>query len=325
MKKVIYTLLLFPLLAVAQDKIITTKSQAIENEKDKVAAEITTIRTDSSGVKRFVNWEKFNKIGLDFNQAAFVNWNSGGSNSVSGLLAINLNRNYTRDHVNWKNEFIFRYGINSQQGRETRKTDDIIQLNSNFGYRSSDVSNWFYSSKFSFTTQATNGYSYPDTTTPISTFFAPAYMFLGVGAEYALKEKQFSVYISPLTQKTTLVLDQDLANAGAYGVIKGKKSRTEVGFFVSSLWKNEILKNVVLENRVSLYSDYLNKFGNIDVDWQLKLDFTVNQYVRANIFGHLIYDDDIKTKQDIDGVQVSAGPKVQLKQILGIGVVYEFK
>lgn len=145
------------------------------------------------------------------------------------------------------------------------------------------------------------------------------------------------IYLSPITQKTTLVLDQTLADLGSYGVEKaiyddlgnkikdGKRSRTEMGFFLKTSWKNEIMKNVIMENRLGLYSDYLKNFGNIDIDWQLKFDLIVNQYVRANVLMHLVYDDDIKARKDVDGVQQIVGPRIQLKQILGIGVTYEFK
>jgi hypothetical protein len=51
---------------------------------------------------------------------------------------------------------------------------------------------------------------------------------------------------------------------------------------------------------------------------------TVNQYVKANIGTHIVYDDDIKSKEEESGVQVIKGPKVQLKQLLGVGVVYQF-
>ena len=73
-----------------------------------------------------------------------------------------------------------------------------------------------------------------------------------------------------------------------------------------------------------LYSDYINNFGNIDIDYDFLLDLVVNQYVRASIGARIIYDDDIKAKKDIDGKQVTVGPKVQLKQMLGVGLVYAF-
>jgi hypothetical protein len=73
-----------------------------------------------------------------------------------------------------------------------------------------------------------------------------------------------------------------------------------------------------------LYSDYINHFGNIDIDNDLVLDFVVNQYVRATIGARIIYDDDINAKEDIEGKQVTVGPKMQLKQQLGVGLVYTF-
>ncbi len=282
------------------------------------------------------NWSKENKVGLDISQISFVNWNAGGNNSVSGLLRGQFIRTYTKDNINWKNELIARYGINKQESQEARKTDDQVSFNSTFGYKRDTISNWYYAGKFNFNTQFANGYAYPNTDLAISKPFAPAYTFLGVGAEYSRKDLNFNLYLSPLTQKTTMVFDQRLANQGAFGVDKaiydefgnlvreGKNIRNETGFLITSQWKKAVFENINLETRASLYSDYLNNFGNIDIDWQLQLEMTVNKYVKANLGTHLIYDDDIKSKEEVDGVQITRGPKVQLKQILGIGIVYEF-
>ncbi|UOX34538.1 DUF3078 domain-containing protein [Flavobacterium sediminilitoris] len=282
-------------------------------------------------------WKKSNKIGLDISQITFVNWNAGGNNSVSGLFKGNFIREYSKKNLNWKNELIFRYGINKQEGREVRKTDDQIQINSTIGFRKDTVSNWFYSGKFNFNTQFANGYSYPNTEFAISKPFAPAYFFIGIGSEYSRKDLNLNVYLSPLTQKTTLVLDRRLANQGAFGVDaaiydevtgellqNGRKSRTEIGILITNQWEKEIFKNINLEHRASLYSDYLNNFGNIDIDWQLQLNMTINEYVRANIGTHLVYDDDVKAKEEKEGEQIIVGPKVQLKQLLGVGLVYTF-
>ena len=134
----------------------------------------------------------------------------------------------------------------------------------------------------------------------------------------------------------TLVFEQRLANQGAFGVEKalydingdllrkGKKTRTEVGILITNQWKKELYKNIDLEHRISLYSDYANNFGNIDMDWELQFLMVVNEYVKANIGMRLIYDDDIKYKEEIDGVQVTKGPRVQIKQMLGVGIQYKF-
>jgi hypothetical protein len=314
--KALKTLILFVFLVSnqfkAQDKIVTQLPDSISH------------------------WKKIHKFGFDINQISFVNWNAGGNNSISGLLKGELKRIYEHKNTKWHNELLFRYGVNKQDGVALRKTDDALAFNSTFGFRKDTISNWFYSAKFNFNTQFTNGYQYPNTEKVISTLFAPAYIFLGIGTEYINKEQKLKIYLSPLTQKTTLVLNQSLANEGAFGVIKavydtngnliskGKKSRNEIGTLITGYHKDEIFKNMFLENRVSFYSDYLNKFGNIDLNWQIQLDLVVNKYVRANIGTHFIYDDDIKAKKEINGEQVTIGPKLQLKQILGVGLTYTF-
>ncbi|WP_445722260.1 DUF3078 domain-containing protein [Flavobacterium sp.] len=282
-------------------------------------------------------WSKSNKVGLDISQITFVNWNAGGNTSISGLAKGNFVREYSKKHLNWKNELIIRYGINKQEGQEVRKTDDQLQINSTFGFKRDTISNLFYSGKLNFNTQFANGYSYPNTENPISKPFAPAYFFLGIGGEYSRKDLNLNVYLSPLTQKTTIVLDRKLSNEGAFGVDpaiidattgevlqNGARSRTEVGILITNQWEKEVFKNINLEHRISLYTDYLNNFGNIDIDWQLQLNMTINEYVRANIGTHIIYDDDIKAKEERDGQQIIVGPKLQLKQLLGVGLVYTF-
>jgi hypothetical protein len=281
-------------------------------------------------------WVQQKAIGFDISQIAFLNWNAGGNSSISGLLKGDFSKKYTRGNVLWNNEMGIRYGINKQEERELRKTDDALSLLSNYGYKTSPNSNWYNTARFNFNTQFTNGYVYPNTETAISRLFAPAYIFLGIGSEYVRKDWDATFYLSPLTLKTTFVLDQRLADAGSFGVDKaifdeegrllrrGRKTRTELGILFNNYWKKEIYKNMIIENRLSLYTDYLNNFGNIDVDWQMQLNMVVNQYVRANIGLHLIYDDDIKAKEEIDGEQVTVGPKLQLKQALGIGVIYTF-
>jgi hypothetical protein len=281
-------------------------------------------------------WSKENKVGLDISQITFVNWNAGGNNSISGLVKGQFIRTYTKENIHWKNELIMRYGINKQESQEVRKTDDQFAFNSTFGYKRDTISNWYYAGKFNFNTQFANGYAYPNIDLAISRPFAPAYAFLGIGAEYSRKDLNLNFYLSPLTQKTTMVFDQRLADQGAFGVEKavydefgtlireGKNIRNETGILVTNQWKREIFENINFENRIALYTDYINNFGNIDVDWQLQLDLTVNQYVKANIRTHLVYDDDIKSKEEEGGVQVIRGPKIQLKQLLGLGVVYQF-
>lgn len=295
------------------------------------------------------NWTRKNQIGFDISEIAFVNWSAGGTSSISGLFKGEFNRTYQKGNHKWVNELIVKYGLNKQDGIELRKTDDAVMLNSTYGFRKDTISNWYYSAKYNFNTQFTNGYNYPNRDIAISKPFAPAYIFLGAGAENSNKKKNRVFYFSPITLKTTLVLDQYLANQGAFGVKKavyevdpldpnnqilvteGQKVKAEFGILLTGYMKSEIYKNVFYENRLSLYTDYLNKFGNVDVDYDTRLDLVVNAYVKANIGVHLVYDDDIKTKKDVvdpttgTTSQVNDGPRAQLRQVLGVGLVYAFQ
>jgi len=287
-----------------------------------------------------MHWTHKNEAGFDLSQVSFVNWNIGGENSISGLLKLRLERRYDKNMLSWDNDLNIRYGINKQEDREMRKTDDIFQFVSTVGYKMSKESKWSYSSKFNFNTQFTNGYAYPDTKVAISHTFAPAYIFLGIGADYSnikkKKNEKINFYLSPLTLKSTIVLNQRLANQGAFGIRKatydangnliekGKLHKTEVGILLANRWKKEIYENITFENQIQFFSDYFNHFGNIDVDWQTQFEFIVNKYVKASISVHLIYDNDVKARKEIAGEMITVGPKIQLKQTLALGIFYSW-
>jgi hypothetical protein len=283
-------------------------------------------------------WTQKNKASFDLSEVAFVNWNSGGSNSISGLLGLKSKLNYRDKFFVWKNNVEVRYGVNKQEARELRKTDDLFEINSNMGYKPDSLSNWFYSARLNFRTQLTNGYNYPNKDEPISRLLAPGYLFLGGGMEYGKNIDKLSFYFSPLTLKATFVLDEDLANIGSFGVtpavldpdgnviIPGEQIRTEVGVLVTNSYEMELAETINVKNQVSLYSDYINNFGNLDLDWRIDFDFKVNSFIRATLGSHLRYDDDVKTQtpSDVEGEFDQAGAKVQWKQFLGVGFAIDF-
>lgn len=281
-------------------------------------------------VKQFVPlsfWNSENQFSVNINEVAFVNWNAGGNNSISGLANLNLTRNYKFGAVSWDNELRLRYGVNAQEDQSLRKTDDFIKYTSVFRYQTDTVSPWYYSVKLNFNTQFSNGFKYPDRENPISSFMAPGYFFIGGGATFQPKDKKFVLYLSPLTQKSTFVLDEMLSNQGAFGVEKGEKLFTELGVLITNTWEKEVLQNILMNHRLTLYTDYINSFGNIDIDWELNFTLKVNQYVNANLGTHVIYDDDIKFDEAIaeDGAVTNSGvTRIQFKQLLGVGFVYKF-
>lgn len=284
-------------------------------------------------------WTKENMLGINLSEVAFVNWNAGGDNAISGLGFLKFVRDYKFRYFKWDNNIELRYGLNAQEGRKIRKTEDVIRLSSNVGYRRDTISNWYYSVQLNFNTQFSNGYKYPDRENPISRFMAPGYLFLGAGTSYISKDQKFNLYMSPITQKSTFVLDQDLADKGAFGVEKaildadgnvitpGENHRLELGILVTHNWDINIAQNVDIKSRLNLYTDYLKSFGNVDVDWELNLKMRVNKYILTTLGTQMIYDDDILFDEVVneDGVVTDPGePKIQFKQVLGVGVAIDF-
>jgi hypothetical protein len=134
-------------------------------------------------------------------------------------------------------------------------------------------------------------------------------------------------------------MDQRLADKGAFGVQKavldedgnvvteGENVFVELGFLITNSWETELVKNVAMEHQISLYTDYLRVFGNVDVDWQLNFNLTVNEYINASINAHMIYDDDVLFDEQIaeDGTVINPGrPRIQFRELLGIGIAYSF-
>ncbi len=101
--------------------------------------------TDSNRKK----WQNINKASLDISEVTFVNWNGGGTNSISGLLGLEFQRNFKKNQMVWENRVVVRYGVNKQQSQDLSKTDDILEIHSRFGFRKNKVLNWYYSANFS--------------------------------------------------------------------------------------------------------------------------------------------------------------------------------
>lgn len=296
---------------------------------------VTTVKRDTTNL----GWRVKNEVGLLLNQVSFTNWNSGGTNSISGIITGKSAAKFKKKKWFWSSDLNLRYGLNKQEGNGVKKTEDVFELNSSIVYETDSISNWFYSARFSFNTQFSDGYKYPNKDEAISRFFAPAYMYFGIGMEYGKNIEHFSFYASPFTVKTTFVLDDHLANKGAFGVNPaiydaegnmlrpGEKIKQGVGILLTNKYEEQLFENIKLNSHLKLYTDYINNFGNIDVDWEVNVDMKVNRFVKATLGSHLRYDDDIKVdtkRNEITNEEiVIEGPNVQWKQILGVGIVMD--
>jgi len=271
---------------------------------------------------------------LNGTQTAFVNWNAGGRNNVSVLASISASANYKKDHISWTNDLSLALGglqyIDKASSEGLQKTDDRIDLASNYGHKIKN--NYYYSVLGGFKTQMLDGYSYPNDSVRVSTFLAPGYVNLALGVDYT-KSDNFSVFTSPLAGKMTIVNDQVLSNAGAFGVqgasydglgnvlVAGKRIRSEFGAFVKVKYNFNVAKNIDLKSKIELFSNYLVNPQNIDINAEALFSFKVNSWFSASLQWTVIYDDDI----DIRDVNGGIGPRTQFKSVLGIGISYKLE
>lgn len=260
-------------------------------------------------------WENKGQTSLQFAQAAFKNWSSGGTNALSLNALLVYNVNYKNEKLIWNNNvelgYGFQYALNT-----TQKTDDKVDISSSLEYKAGK--HWDYSGMLSFKTQMTKGYS---DTTLISNFFAPAYLMLSGGMTYA-PTKAFSMLISPLTGKMTMVTDPTLSALGSYGVNPGEQLRGEFGGFAKISFKHEILQNVRLNTKLELFSNYLKDPQYVDVNWDLLISMKINKFLSANIASQLIYDHDINIKHENAQGIIVTGPAVQFKEMFSLGITF---
>ncbi len=272
---------------------------------------------------------KFNGVtSINFSQMSLTNWAAGGENSVSGNGIVNLAANYRsrEGNISWSNELSLGYGL-IQQGKDpVRKSDDKIDLASKFGYKASK--HWSYTGLLSFKTQFTEGYANPgdiETRTKISNFLAPGYMNLSFGMDYKPSET-FTMFIAPVTGKMTFVMDEDLSAAGSFGVDAGESTRSEFGGYVKIAFTTKVMKNVKLNTKVDLFSNYLENPQYVDVNFDILLSMKVNDYISASFISQIIYDYDIKFDV-FDAAGEPTGDKesrIQFKELFGIGLTYSF-
>ncbi|UQD55519.1 DUF3078 domain-containing protein [Flavobacterium sp. K5-23] len=253
-------------------------------------------------------WTKIGNITLLFNQSEYnAEWLGGGTSNIAGNFGLNYDFNYMKGDVVWDNKFILAYGQTKiKNAGKWAKTDDRLELNSLWGKKAKGQ--WYYSIFFNFKTQMDVGYSKDGER--LSHFFSPSYTQFGPGMLWK-KNSRLSLNVSPATAKLILVHEHFTDLKSSFGVLQGDSSRFEFGASLSAYYKFSIMANVSIENRLNLYSNYLDKPENVDVDYQMNVLMKINNYLSATLALQVIYDDNsIKHHQ--------------VREVFGLGVNYGF-
>ena len=300
MKRLLFSTLLLSSVAVFAQE---------DQTNDSVAQDPTAAPTEEAPAPR---WTKGGNASLMFSQAAFNHdWTGGGTNNVAASLAVSYAFNYKKDKWAWDNNVFVDYGITKLEGDDySRKTTDRFEVNSVLGYQLNNPQ-WYYSFFLNFKTQMTDGYKYESTgRTLINQMLSPGYLQFGPGMLWK-KSDNLKVNLAPATSKITTAKSRWTETGPFYGVEQGKNIRYELGFYLNGYAKFTVMDNVSFENILSLYSNYLDKPQNVDLDYTANIVMTINKYLSANFTFQAIYDDD-------------AAKAFQIREVLGLGVNYKF-
>lgn len=280
-------------------------------------------------------WKLQSTFGLNGTQSSFVNWSAGGRNNITLMGYIEAGAIYEKNNWKWNSNIGLALGGLQYIGKDSddrlQKTDDKIDIATSIGHRLKE--SWYIALNGGFRTQFLDGFNFPNDSVRVSTFMAPGYTSLSLGIDFS-PSKDLTVFLSPISSKMTFVRDQTLADAGAFGVegatydvstgevlTRGKMFRSELGAYFKFMYNATLAKNIEMKSKLELFSNYLDKPQNIDVNAEILFNFKVNSWFSASLNWNLIYDDDI----DIRDAKGNVGPRTQFKSVIGLGVSYTLK
>ena len=252
-------------------------------------------------------WKKSGTFILNLSQGALSNWVAGGEQNTLGVNGLfNYSVNLRQGRHTWDNYFDLALGFqNATSFDKYRKIDDRIDITSKYGYQL--TSHWYASLLFNFNSQFLEGYDYSTTPiTKISNFLTPGKIILSPGMNYKTASR-FSFFISPVSFRWVLKMDEDFFHQAKFGVDSAKKVNNEFGAYVTVTYKADISKWATYTGRVDLFSNYLRNPQNVDFLMNNLLTMKFNRIFAANLSLDLIYDDDVKKR-------------LQVKEVLGIGL-----
>lgn len=269
-------------------------------------------------------WQHGGNFNINLSQVSLSNWAGGGNNAISLGFLVGLFSDYESARSIWKNSFSGAYGIQKQEGLSSRKTDDLLELNSEYSKKLRNP-NWLWSSIVNVRTQFAEGISYDDindTQTLISAFMAPGYLQVSTGVGYT-QSNFFTFTFSPITGKLTFVTNELLSQQGVFGLEPGDKLRSELGASLDAKLTRELMENVTLKSSLNLFVGYAD-LTHVDVNWSALVLMKVNKFITASIATQLIYDHDILVNRARSDQEPNIGRATQFKEVLNIGFAYNF-
>ncbi len=263
------------------------------------------------------NWKTGGLYNFNLSQSSLSNWAAGGDNFNMALTSyFNYFAFYQKPRHNWDNNLDVNLGFMQSTSLGGRKNDDRVDMLSKYGYKIDSTGQLYLSGLFNFRSQFFDGYSFSGINANFtSSFLSPAYVILSAGVDYK-PDNDLSIFFSPLTSRSTIVLNNKLSQQGKYGLDTGKHVYRETGLFVTVNYSKTIAPNITYKGRADFFSNYYQKPENVNFYMTNLFLFKIHKNFSATYSLDMMYDDKIR----IFGPNKTS-PGLQLKSIIGIGYV----
>jgi hypothetical protein len=255
-------------------------------------------------------------------------WKKGGNSAMTILLVAKGFANFSSDKVKWENSAEIRNGWVKPGENKIQKNDDKFEVASRLGVNA--IQKWYYSTEANFQTQFFNGYKYPNRDNAISGFLAPGRFLFKIGMDYK-PNKNFSLFISPITSKSVFVSDTLSFDKSSFGIKPGKKSYWEPGLNTDLKFSKTLPGNIAFETKYRMFVNYLHPFDQFDIEWENTFNAQLTDHISARVMFHTIYDSKIlfdkldkegKPILDINGKKIRE-PRLQFKEFVSFGFTYK--
>ena len=291
-------------------------------------------KTKLLAVKKIIikpqQWKYHSEASFALNQASLTNWVKGGESNISTSFDITGYADYSNKPYNiTSNNFArIKYGLVASGDKGVRKSLDLLETNSKINHKA--FGKFDFSGILLFKTQIAKGFNYPNDSVAVSKFMNPGILTLGIGLDYK-PDKNTSLNFSPISYKGTYVPDKAIEQT-KYGIAADRRSKNEFGasFMISNVYRPN--SNVAITNRLQLFTNYINKPQNIDIDWEMIVTAKLNWFTDVRFNTHLIFDDDTKTptydkeNKPVLGPddQIKKTARIQFRELLGFSFIFRF-
>ncbi len=322
-----------------------------------IAAVAQKMSDDKMSTEPKVNkngWARSFNMYIGLTQVGNNSWYTTGGDkfalSASGELNVAASKS-------WKNKKFMSsldaaYGLMNTTSDGPTKLNDRLELSARYLIKPKSWKKMSVGPYVGLRTQFTDGYMYnymgeQGVKRRKSGFFAPAFItgsIIGVQVEPC---KNFSVYVSPLTARWTVITNAAYSYLGQGGVYKGvaentlaslynvsaaKEHKGEFGLYGNIAFKKTLMKNIMLDSKLEVFGNYLNSytdilpshFVNFDMFMTNKVSFHVNKYIKVMYSLDLLYDDDMKQPNQSSIILPNRSVGLQALSTLGVGFTAKF-